>query len=410
MTRAISTAVFARSLVKRAPVNRTPVEPRPLYVRAGAARIDEIPLTAADGTRLALTRIRADERPRPAVLLLHGHTTSADMFVLPETRNLVDVLLDHGYEAWMLDWRGSCRLPYNESAARYTFDDVALYDIPAAVTHIKNAIGQQPLSVVAHCMGALTLSLSMTAGLVPGLAGVVAQGVFLTPKLIDRARLRMTLGGELLRRRIDHLPVDFRKVGLRSRYALLFALAAKGAECPDPTCQFLHNNAWGVGASLYVHANLHPRTHDRLAELFGAAPLWILPHLRRIEFARSVVRWNTNDHRYRALPDNALDHADRIDCPVLLVSGSDNQLWGESNKLCHQILATRQPQLGVRYLEIPNYGHLDTFLGRGAAVDVFGPILDFLDETCLLDRYHHPAQLDPPNGGGGHFSRGQGPR
>src|SRR6266511_3139835 len=250
MTRAISTAIFPR----------TPVKPRPLYVRAGDARIDEIPLTAADGTRLALTRIRADERPRPAVLLLHGHTTSSDMFVLPETRNLVDVLLDHGYEAWMLDWRGSCRLPYNESAARYTFDDVALYDIPAAVTHIKDRIGQQPLLVVAHCMGALTLSMSLTAGLVPGLAGVVAQGVFLTPKLIGRARLRMTLGGELLRRRIDHLPVDFRKVGLRSRYALLFALAAKGAECPDPTCQILHNNAWGVGASLYVHANLHSRT------------------------------------------------------------------------------------------------------------------------------------------------------
>src|SRR5262249_16353641 len=86
MTRAISTAPF----------RKTPVKPRPLYVRAGDARIDEIPLTAADGTRLALTRIRADERPRPAVLLLHGHTTSADMFVLPEARNLVDVLLDHG--------------------------------------------------------------------------------------------------------------------------------------------------------------------------------------------------------------------------------------------------------------------------------------------------------------------------
>jgi len=109
--------------------------------------------------------------------------------------------------------------------------------------------------------------------------------------------------------------------------------------------------------------------------------LWILPHLRRIEFARSVVRWNSNDHRYRALPDNALDHADRIDCPLLLISGSDNQLWGDSNKLCHEILATRQPQLDVRYLEIPNYGHLDTFMGRAAAVDVFGPILGFLDET-----------------------------
>jgi hypothetical protein len=34
----------------------------------------------------------------------------------------------------------------------------------------------------------------------------------------------------------------------------------------------------------------------------------------------------------------------------------------------------------VRYTEIPGYGHLDTFLGRGAALDVFGHILDFLGE------------------------------
>src|SRR5262249_28065091 len=156
-----------------------------------------------------------------------------------------------------------------------------------AVTHIRNHIGEQPLSVVAHCMGALTLSMSLTAGLVSGLAGVVAQGVFLTPKLIGRARLRMTLGGELLRRRIDHLPVDFRTIGLRRPSPLRSRLAAKGADCPAPPCQFLHNNAWGVGASLYVHENLPPRTHDRLSELFGSAPLWILPHLRRMEFARS---------------------------------------------------------------------------------------------------------------------------
>jgi cholesterol oxidase len=33
----------------------------------------------------------------------------------------------------------------------------------------------------------------------------------------------------------------------------------------------------------------------------------------------------------------------------------------------------------VRYIEIPSYGHLDTFLGRGAALDVYGHILEFLD-------------------------------
>jgi alpha-beta hydrolase superfamily lysophospholipase len=359
---------------------RTGTVLRPLRHRLDPARVEEIPFHAGDGVRLGLTRIGGGERDRPAVLLLHGHTASADMFLLPETRNLVDVLLDDGYEPWLLDWRGSCRLPYNETGQRYTYDDVALHDIPDAVARIRERIGDRPLFVVAHCIGSLALSLSMTAGLVPGLAGVVSQGVFLTPKLAGRTSLRMTVAGELLKNRIDHIPVDFRKVGLRSRYTPLFALASRGAVCPDPTCQILHNSAWGSGASLFLHENLSDTTHDRLAELLGPAPLWILPHLRRIELARSVVRWHDTDHRYRALPPNALDAAARIDTPVLLLAGSENGLWLDSQKLCHEVLAHRRPELDVSYTEIPGYGHLDTFLGRGAALDVFGHILEFLGE------------------------------
>ncbi|MEU1532468.1 alpha/beta hydrolase [Streptomyces fagopyri] len=359
---------------------RTSAAPHPLRHRLDPARVEEIPFRTGDGVNLALTRVDSGERNRPAVLLLHGHTASADMFLLPETRNLVDVLLDDGYEPWLLDWRGSRRFPYNETGRRYTYDDVALYDIPEAVSRVRERVGDRPLFVVAHCIGSLALSLSMTAGLVPGLAGVVSQGVFLTPKLAGRTSLRMTVAGELLRNRIDHIPVDFRKVGLRSKYTPLFALASRGAACPDPTCQILHNSAWGSGASLFVHENLSDATHDRLAELLGPAPLWILPHLRRIELARTVVRWHDTDHRYRALPPNALDAAARIDTPVLLLSGSENGLWLDSQRLCHDILAHRHPQLDVSYTEIPGYGHLDTFLGRGAALDVFGDILEFLGE------------------------------
>jgi len=372
-----TTPVTARRPLRRV---RTAPALRPLRHRLDPARVEEIPFQAPDGVRLGLTRVDPGDSGRPAVLLLHGHTASADMFLLPETRNLVDSLLDDGYEPWLLDWRGSRRLPYNETGQRYTYDDVALYDIPAAVSRIRERIGDRPLSVVAHCVGALALSLSLTAGLVPGLAGVVSQGVFLTPKLAGRTSLRMSLAGELLRSRVDHIPVDFRKVGLRSRYTALFALASRNASCPDPTCQILHNSAWGTGASLFVHENLAEATHDRLAELLGPAPLWILPHLRRIELARTVVRWHDTDQRYRALPPNALDAAGRIDTPVLLLSGSENGLWGDSQRLCHDVLAHRQPQLDVRYTEIPGYGHLDTFLGRGAALDVFGHILEFLGE------------------------------
>ncbi|WP_234360375.1 hypothetical protein [Streptomyces sp. DSM 15324] len=53
-------------------------------------------------------------------------------------------------------------------------------------------------------------------------------------------------------------------------------------------------------------------------------------------------------------------------------------MWLDSQKLCHEALARSQPQLDVEYREIPGYGHLDTFFGRAAALDVYGHILDFV--------------------------------
>ncbi|MEK8104286.1 alpha/beta fold hydrolase [Micromonospora sp. M12] len=153
------------------------MRPRPLNARLTGGTVQDIPFTTSDGTRLSLCRISPrDDGDRPVVLLLHGLTASADMFVLPEIRNLVEVLLDAGYEPWLLDWRGSCRLPYNEGRERYTLDDVALYDIPEAVALVRERIDGRPLSVVAHCIGAMSLSMSMAADLVPGLTAVVAQG------------------------------------------------------------------------------------------------------------------------------------------------------------------------------------------------------------------------------------------
>ncbi|MCX4096161.1 hypothetical protein [Nocardia sp. alder85J] len=210
-------------------------------------------------------------------------------------------------------------------------------------------------------------------------------------------RVRTAFGAELVRACFDRIPTDFRKVGFRSRYTLMFALLSRGAPCPDPTCAMVHAN-WGLGGSLFVHENLDPRTHDRLAEFLGPIPTWTVPHLRRVELAHSVMRWNDNDDRYRVLPENALECADRIDCPVLLLSGSRNEAWFDSDELCHDVLADRYPQLDVRYTKVAGYGHLDAFIGRGAALDVFGHILRFLAECAAQPRAVPAAPGDGESG------------
>jgi pimeloyl-ACP methyl ester carboxylesterase len=102
-----------------------------------------------------------------------------------------------------------------------------------------------------------------------------------------------------------------------------------------------------------------------------------------MELARSVVAWNEGDPRYDVLPPNALLAADAIGCPVMLLSGSENQLWYDSNKLCAEVLHQRSPRLRVDYVEVPAYGHFDMFIGRAAALDVFPRVVEWLMQASV---------------------------
>ena len=65
----------------------------------------------------------------------------------------------------------------------------------------------------------------------------------------------------------------------------------------------------------------------------------------------------------------------------MLLSGSENQLWYDSNKLCAEVLHRRSPRLQVDYVEVPGYGHFDMFIGRAAALDVFPRIVEWLQRS-----------------------------
>lgn len=133
------------------------------------------------------------------------------MFTLPETVNLVQYRHEAGFtDVWALDSRLSGALPYNRAVHRYTLDDVALYDHPAAVRAVWATIGDAPLFVIAHCLGSASFMMSLAAGLLGPIAGVVANSVSFTPrvpawsrlKLLPEAR-RQVLEGE--RRQSRHL-------------------------------------------------------------------------------------------------------------------------------------------------------------------------------------------------------------
>ncbi|GHE47811.1 hypothetical protein [Streptomyces capitiformicae] len=68
------------------------------------------------------------------------------------------------------------------------------------------------------------------------------------------------------------------------------------------------------------------------------ASLFVHDHISEPSHRAGLERRALHDigHRCRALPQNALDDAGRIDTPVLLLVGSENGLWLDSQALFHE--------------------------------------------------------------------------
>jgi pimeloyl-ACP methyl ester carboxylesterase len=338
------------------------------------------PFTTEDGLGLYMTRFHRAESD-DVVLLLHGLTASSDMFIMPEHRNLVGYLLDEGFgDVWTLDFRMSSRFPYDCETHRYTFDDIAHYDFPAALAQLRRHIGDRRVHVVAHCTGAIAFSMSLFGGAVDGITSFTTNSVSLTPRPPAWSRVKLALGPgaqeyvlglPFVDPRFGHAP-PFTRGWLLSRLVSLFH-----RECSVRSCH-LASFMWGSGhPALYEHDNLLPVTHERMADLLSATGPHYYRHVRKMVRAGHAVKYDPSDPRHADLPDDYLANAAEITTPILFIAGDHNHVFPDANAFCYGLLEKITP--GLHELEIlPGYGHIDPFIGKNAHVDVFPKIVDFL--------------------------------
>ncbi|MGQ0572838.1 MAG: GMC family oxidoreductase N-terminal domain-containing protein [Pseudonocardia sp.] len=352
------------------------------YTLAGVrdAEVTRHDLRTADGVTLRMLRFT---RPGAgsAVLTSHGLTTSTDMFVMPEHRNLVTHLLDEGFDVWCLDTRLSNRYDYSRTRDD-TLDDCALFDFPPALAEIRRHTAA-PLHVVAHCLGSTAFTMSLFGGVLrqwqDGIASVVANSVALTPRVPAWSRLKLAVTPELLGLiRIGVLDPRWSEGTWFGAARLINGVVSLlHPECDEPACHML-SLMWGTGRpALFRHENMHPDTHHRLRDLFGATGMSHYRHVRRMVAAGRAVRYRPPRGPYAVLPADYLERATEIATPLLLSTGSVNGVFADSNLACHRALVA----LGCtqhEYTVFDGYGHQDVFMGEHAARDVFPRMVEFL--------------------------------
>src|SRR5439155_5294744 len=87
--------------------------------------------------------------------------------------NLVEYLFAHGYDIWLFDYRSSIDSP--SAFQRWTADDVATKDYPAAVAKVLAETGAESVQMVVHCYGSTTFFMAMLSGLQGVRSAVVSQ-------------------------------------------------------------------------------------------------------------------------------------------------------------------------------------------------------------------------------------------
>jgi cholesterol oxidase len=354
----------------------------PLYTLAGVkeADITEHPFTTGDGLGLNLTRFRRGES-EDIVLIIHGLTTSTDMFIMPEHENLVSFLLGNGFpDVWTLDYRMSNRFPFNRSMHRYNMDDIAQYDYPAALNELRRVAGDRRIHVIAHCLGSVSFMMSLFGGAVEDVASVVANSAALTPRVPNWSRLKLMMAPAFVEWVLG-MPFLDATWGSEPRFSRGW-LFAKGIdlfhrECDVSACHML-SLMWGSGwPALYSHENLLRVTHERGGDLYGATGMNYYRHVAKMVSAGRAVKYDQKDQQYASLPQDYLADAAEITTPVLLTTGDNNRVFANSNIVCWQRLneiAPRRHELEV----FPGYGHQDVFMGKDVSHEVFPRMLDFL--------------------------------
>ena len=333
-----------------------------------------------DGFRNRLTRYEGGKKG--PVLVAPGFSIKASSFTIDTVdENLTESLVAAGYDVWLFDYRAS---PDSGSPiAPYTVDDIALIDWPAAVSHVLQVTGAQSLQAVSHCISSMSLLMALADGRLPNGAGgvrsLISSQLTLHPVTdwFNYLKADMNVVGLLesvsqLAGAFDFTPGQMADENFDHEIdAVAWNLPVpEGQACKNPTCR----RVFAVYGPSYEHAQLNHWTHTTLCEMFGRVSIKPFEQLQAIMKLGHVVDANGKE---RYVTEQG---ARNLALPISFISGAANQLfYPETAQRTRDWLTHSNDPALYTLRQFEGYAHMDTFIGRNAAKDVFPYLVSELD-------------------------------
>jgi lambda repressor-like predicted transcriptional regulator len=301
---------------------------------------------------------------------VHGAGVRANIFRPPTHTHFVSVLLDHGYDVWLENWRASIDLPPCE----WTLDQAALYDHPAAVRKVVELTKSPSLKAVIHCQGSTSFMLSAVAGLVPQVETIVSNAVSLHPQVSWVSRLKGRFAVPVIGKLVPYLNPQWGEHAEGFVPRMLQALVKlTHHECDNNVCRFT-SFTYGTGFPvLWRHENLNDSTHDWIRQEFGNVPISFFRHMTRCLEAGHLVS------QLPGLPADPTAQPPQTRARMAFIAGEMNDCFKwESQRASFDWFERHRPNYHTMHV-LGGYGHLDVFLGKNAHRDTFPVLLAELD-------------------------------
>ncbi len=339
----------------------------------------------ADGHEWDLIQVRDDAKPptKGPVLLVPGAGVRANLFRPPVEKNFVEYLVEHGYDVWLENWRASIGMgtPPENNPPVWSLDQAAAFDHPAAVKKVVEETGCRRMKAVIHCQGSTSFIMSAIAGLVPQVTTIVSNAVSLHPVVPRKTYYKSKASLDFvscfttyLDSRWGYDPDAMPKHGKARVLAKLLValLRVSHFECLNPVCK-MASFSYGIGIPrpvLWLHENLGYETHEWIKDEFGKVPMTFFKQMDRCFTKGHLVKFET-DPKYRMLPDDFTAQPPQTDARFAFFAGELNSCFLPlSQKKSYDYFSHHRRNYHSLNI-LRGYGHLDVFIGKNSAKDVF---------------------------------------
>src|SRR3954470_536961 len=331
------------------------------------AEVPSVP--TSDGTAVRLTRYKFGTKG--PLILAPGYGNAARAFAIDTVpKNWVQYLGERGYDVWLLDYRASPDLP--SSFTQFTVDDIATRDWPAAVDTVRRETGTDEIQAMGHCVGGLSLFMAIGGGM-QGVRSATFSSLaghpIPTPGNQARAYARMatvlkTLGVKRLDVEYDPKRLDGKvveRVMKTMPYRHIY---------DDPVARRIYF----VYGDVYRYENINRPTMERAVPgFFGGGNMTFFEHISLMIRASEARDANGADAYWSNL--------DAFEFPISFITGEHNRMFVPKGlqRSYDTLRRAHGPHNYVHHV-IPDYAHLDLWLGENAERDVWPTALAELEK------------------------------